>query len=250
MSDTLDTERGICTLCGKETNGYSAYPGEWPLIFPDKWEIHENKHMGSAIPVHHHVQCVIDKLDQLAAAQKKYNDALIHATKAEQYFSGKLDTAQKEIAQLKEDNTRAYSSLALAAEDEAGYKQVEMELRDEIANMSGRLPDGMKECTILFKECNKGHGWLTATNWVQHNCQRCEFEAGRREIEELKAGYGPQAPCISCDDAKKEIEELKSVIAGVSSYLEGDPTFTRADEVLDKVEKIATEYYSGLHNFS
>ena len=44
--------------------------------------------------------------------------------------------------------------------------------------------------------------------------------------------------------AQKENEELKSVIAGVSSYLEGDPTFTRADEVLDKVEKIAREYYS------
>ena len=42
---------------------------------------------------------------------------------------------------------------------------------------------------------------------------------------------------------QKEIEELKGIIAGVSSYLEGDPTFTKADEVLDKVEKIAEEYY-------
>ena len=43
--------------------------------------------------------------------------------------------------------------------------------------------------------------------------------------------------------AHKEIEELKSIIAGVSSYLEGDPTFTKADEVLDKVQKIAEEVY-------
>ena len=118
MSDTLqemqsEAEIGICTFCGKETNGYSAYPGDWPLIFPDKWEIHENKHMRSAIPVHHHVQCVIDKLDQLAAAQKKYNDALIHATKAEQYLNDKLASAQQEIIRLKVDNTKAYLRLAL-----------------------------------------------------------------------------------------------------------------------------------------
>lgn len=37
-----------------------------------------------------------------------------------------------------------------------------------------QLPDGMKECTIVFKECVKGHGWLTAKNWVQHECQTCE----------------------------------------------------------------------------
>jgi hypothetical protein len=40
--------------------------------------------------------------------------------------------------------------------------------------LKAQLPEGMKNCTILFKECEKGHGWLTATNWVQHPCPTCE----------------------------------------------------------------------------
>ena len=43
--------------------------------------------------------------------------------------------------------------------------------------------------------------------------------------------------------AQKRIGELEAVIAGVASYLEGDPTFTKADEVLDKVNKIAAKVY-------
>jgi hypothetical protein len=57
------------------------------------------------------------------------------------------------------------------------------ELRNKLVAMNAendellsRLPDGMKHCTIVFKECDKGHGWLTATNWVQHGCPKCEFD--------------------------------------------------------------------------
>lgn len=39
-----------------------------------------------------------------------------------------------------------------------------------------QLPESMQHCTILFKECEKGHGWLTATNWIQHGCPTCERE--------------------------------------------------------------------------
>ncbi len=45
-----------------------------------------------------------------------------------------------------------------------------------IAELETQLPEGMKHCTIQFKECGKGHGWLTATNWVQLGCQQCEKE--------------------------------------------------------------------------
>jgi hypothetical protein len=37
-----------------------------------------------------------------------------------------------------------------------------------------QLPDGMEHCTILYKKCGKGHGWLTATNWVEFGCPTCE----------------------------------------------------------------------------
>lgn len=39
-----------------------------------------------------------------------------------------------------------------------------------------QLPEGMKDCTIWFKECAKGHGRLTAKNWVQHDCWHCEID--------------------------------------------------------------------------
>jgi hypothetical protein len=51
-----------------------------------------------------------------------------------------------------------------------------------------RLPVSMPDCTIVFKECEKGHGWLTATNWVQHDCPTCRTnaaEARAREAEKL-----------------------------------------------------------------
>jgi hypothetical protein len=35
----------------------------------------------------------------------------------------------------------------------------------------------MRECTILHMECEKGHSWLTATNWVQHPCPTCQRQA-------------------------------------------------------------------------
>ena len=59
-----------------------------------------------------------------------------------------------------------------------------------------RLPEGMRHCTILFKECEKGHGWLTATNWIQHGCTQCALDA---------ALATPSAP----EDAKGEgVNEL------------------------------------------
>lgn len=70
---------------------------------------------------------------------------------------------------------------------EGALASVEQE-RDELLS---RLPDGMKHCTIVFKECEKGHGWLTATNWVQHGCPTCERDDIRasmsREIRNLAA---------------------------------------------------------------
>lgn len=47
-------------------------------------------------------------------------------------------------------------------------------LRSRVAELESQLPEGMKHCTILFRECEKGHGWLTASNWVQHCCPTCE----------------------------------------------------------------------------
>ena len=50
-----------------------------------------------------------------------------------------------------------------------------------IEALQAQLPAEMQGCTILFKECEKGHGRLVATNWRDHGCQTCEVEALQRE---------------------------------------------------------------------
>ena len=53
-----------------------------------------------------------------------------------------------------------------------------------LAEAKAQLPAEMQECNIVFKQCKLGHGWLTATNWVQHECQICELaEAVGKERE-------------------------------------------------------------------
>ncbi len=64
-----------------------------------------------------------------------------------------------------------------------------LQLERELVAANAKLPEGMKHCTILFKQCAKGHGWLTATNWVQHDCAQCALEAERKAHEEYKTKY-------------------------------------------------------------
>lgn len=59
-------------------------------------------------------------------------------------------------------------------------------LQEELASVRAQLPEGMEHCTILFKQCEKGHGWLTATNWVQHECQTCVRDRLVRMVKLLR----------------------------------------------------------------
>jgi len=62
---------------------------------------------------------------------------------------------------------------------------------NRIAELEAQLPDGMKDCTIVFKECEKGHGTLTATNWVQHECATCKIAELEANVKTLrKSGIG------------------------------------------------------------
>ena len=58
-------------------------------------------------------------------------------------------------------------------------------LKAEVARLKAQLPEGMEHCTILFKECAKGHGRLTAANWVPHECHWCEIEKLQAEVARL-----------------------------------------------------------------
>lgn len=75
-----------------------------------------------------------------------------------------------------------------------GWRVVCMVLADEVerlqarvAELESQLPEEMKHCTIQFRECEKGHGWLTASNWVQHECATCERDELRRRVDVLSA---------------------------------------------------------------
>jgi hypothetical protein len=46
---------------------------------------------------------------------------------------------------------------------------------DELTKLRNQLPKGMEHCTILFKECEKGHGRLIAANWIDHGCLQCKI---------------------------------------------------------------------------
>ena len=53
---------------------------------------------------------------------------------------------------------------------------------DEIQTLRAQLPVGMQHCTIVFKRCEHGHGTLTATNWVQHECETCLINSLRAKV--------------------------------------------------------------------
>lgn len=54
-----------------------------------------------------------------------------------------------------------------------------------LANVKAQLPEGMQNCTILFKECERGHGYLQPDNWVDHGCPTCECTALAQKVELL-----------------------------------------------------------------
>jgi hypothetical protein len=83
---------------------------------------------------------------------------------------------QKEIDALRA-KIQKYESMGFA-----GISYLEARVKE----LEAMLPEEMKHCSILFKECRKGHGWLTATNWVQIGCPTCraeEAEAKQRVAE-------------------------------------------------------------------
>ena len=47
-----------------------------------------------------------------------------------------------------------------------------------------QLPEGVKHCKIIFRECEKGHGRLIASNWVDHGCLFCKLAELEGQLEE------------------------------------------------------------------
>jgi len=71
------------------------------------------------------------------------------------------------------------------SEDNAAL-QADNECKDSlIETLQAQLPAEMPGCTILFKECEKGHGRLTATNWIDHGCGTCTLESLQAQLRQV-----------------------------------------------------------------
>jgi hypothetical protein len=84
---------------------------------------------------------------------------------------------------------------------------------DEIERLRKQLPETMQDCTIQFKECEYGHGRLTATNWVDNGCPTCEIKRLRHEM-------APLAEAFYLRDVRGQIEVLHDQIAGQQEKIE------------------------------
>ncbi len=95
-----------------------------------------------------------------------------------------------EVERLRAD-LEASNALGVKSSDRARNLQCEVEL------LRSQLPEGMQRCKILFKQCELGHGWLTASNWVQHGCPTCESDLLRAMLAKVEWGSEGRE-CMFC----------------------------------------------------
>lgn len=122
-----------------------------------------------------------------------YDEVLAYAQRKEAELSDAVhlndERAQRVFraeAEAREHHERAVSDKqVIEAQWATAHNRAEKAERERDALLC-QLPEGMKHCTIVFKECPVGHGWLTATNWVQHDCPICERDALRKDAERYR----------------------------------------------------------------
>lgn len=94
---------------------------------------------------------------------------------------------------------------------------------------NAQLPEGMQDCVIVFKECDFGHGRLTATNWVDHGCPKCQADQFKKETE-----FKIKMLCAHLDKAAKQFRryELQYAAKGTpESKVKADVNGDLAEEM-------------------
>jgi hypothetical protein len=85
-----------------------------------------------------------------------------------------------------------------------------------VRELKARLPEGMKECAILFKQCPVGHGWLTALNWVEHGCPTCALRKVEAERDEARAQVAVlRAALTACKNLTRHQEWAKGEVGEI-----------------------------------
>lgn len=108
-------------------------------------------------------------------------------------------------------------------------------LAGELAETRDQLPEGMKNCTIVFNECEKGHGRLTATNWVDNGCPTCakdfvrdEFDKTLEDVRETHLGElsirDGRVRALTADlaAARETIAEMAALLRRVEPHIDAD----------------------------
>ncbi len=95
-------------------------------------------------------------------------------------------------------------------------------LEAEVARLKAQLPEGMEDCSIQFKECEKGHGRLMATNWVEHGCPWCEIAQLRQE-NNFHLGARSELICMAAhqrlERSESEVARLRERIMALESAI-------------------------------
>lgn len=145
----------------------------------------------------------LTKREQRWAAEQKAAETIVPLLTAAIEARTAMDTNDR-IAALKRDLAQAvqmYTDAAGERDKALADLAAIIVQRDEaliaeskaiadLATAKAQLPAEMQECTIVFKECENGHGWLTATNWVQHGCPTCELAAAQAERDDANKECG------------------------------------------------------------
>lgn len=126
--------------------------------------------------------------EELGAASRELKQLADRVDNAEQRVAEQRERIRQDCIAAEE---RAAEVAALRAERQErestvlDYAKECADLRAEVERLRAQLPIQMPNCSILFKECPVGHGWLTATNWVDSGCIACQLNTANALVSEV-----------------------------------------------------------------
>ncbi|MBF0260261.1 MAG: hypothetical protein HQL97_00315 [Magnetococcales bacterium] len=137
-----------------------------------------------------------------------------------------FDSHNDQVAELQRQLAEARAARRHAQSVSSELVKEKRELEAQLAQRFDQLPEGMEECTILFKECEKGHGRLTATNWLDHGCQTCAIASiqAAETVESVtlwaNQSFGHATIRAQVERAMSEVSELAlAVLTGTDEKI-------------------------------
>jgi hypothetical protein len=85
------------------------------------------------------------------------------------------------------DPLRERAAITLRATNAGAAQLAELaDKKKRLEECEARMPEGMKHCTIVLRQCDNGHSWLTAKNWVEFDCPWCQLSATQVKLAEAE----------------------------------------------------------------